>query len=61
MPSISPFLWFDSRAEEAARFYGGAFPNSRIVTNTRYSLSWQVNPPVLGEMLADPDRVRRQP
>ena len=34
MPSISrihPFLWFDSQAEEAARFYVSVFPNSRIV------------------------------
>ncbi len=34
MPSISkihPFLWFDGRAEEAARFYVSIFPNSRIV------------------------------
>lgn len=28
---IHPFLWFDGRAEEAARFYVSVFPNSRIV------------------------------
>src|SRR5262249_50067065 len=28
---ISPFLWFDSQAEEAANFYTGVFPNSKIV------------------------------
>ncbi|MDE2768109.1 MAG: VOC family protein [Chloroflexota bacterium] len=28
---IHPFLWFDGRAEEAARFYVSIFPNSRIV------------------------------
>ena len=28
---IHPFLWFDGRAEEAARFYLSIFPNSRIV------------------------------
>ncbi len=33
---ISPCLWFDSEAEEAARFYTGIFKNSRIVTTTRY-------------------------
>jgi predicted 3-demethylubiquinone-9 3-methyltransferase (glyoxalase superfamily) len=54
MPSISPFPWFDSGAEEAARFYVGPFPDPRIVTITRYGLSWQVNPPALGEMPADP-------
>src|SRR5437016_56578 len=33
---ISPCLWFDSEAEEAARFYTGIFKNSRIGTITRY-------------------------
>jgi predicted 3-demethylubiquinone-9 3-methyltransferase (glyoxalase superfamily) len=33
---ISPCLWFDNEAEEAARFYTGIFKNSRIVTITRY-------------------------
>jgi len=33
---ISPFLWFDSEAEPAARFYTGIFKNSRIGTITRY-------------------------
>ncbi|HSA61580.1 MAG TPA: VOC family protein [Nitrospiraceae bacterium] len=30
MNSITPFLWFDGRAEEAARFYTSIFKNSRI-------------------------------
>ena len=30
MNSITPFLWFDGRAEEAARFYTSIFNNSRI-------------------------------
>ena len=33
---ISPCLWFDSQAEEAANFYTSVFDNSRIVTITRY-------------------------
>ncbi len=33
---ITPCLWFDSEAEEAARFYIGIFQNSRIVATTRY-------------------------
>ena len=32
MSKISPFLWFDKEAEEAARFYVAIFPNSRIVS-----------------------------
>ena len=30
MPGITPFLWFDTEAEAAARFYVSVFPNSRI-------------------------------
>lgn len=33
---ITPCLWFDDQAEEAARFYVGIFPDSRIVNITRY-------------------------
>ncbi len=28
---ITPFLWFDSQAEEAARFYCSIFKNSKII------------------------------
>ncbi len=35
--SLVPCLWFDTHAEEAARFYTGIFKNSRIGTITRYS------------------------
>lgn len=30
MPKITPMLWFDDQAEQAARFYVSVFPNSRI-------------------------------
>ena len=30
MPNITPMLWFDDDAEEAATFYTSTFPNSRI-------------------------------
>jgi predicted 3-demethylubiquinone-9 3-methyltransferase (glyoxalase superfamily) len=33
---ISPCLWFDDQGEEAARFYTGIFPNSKIVNVSRY-------------------------
>ena len=36
MPKITPFLWFDTDGEEAAKFYTSVFPNSRIVEVTRY-------------------------
>ena len=34
--SISPFLWFNSEAEEAANLYVSLFPNSRITKVSRY-------------------------
>jgi predicted 3-demethylubiquinone-9 3-methyltransferase (glyoxalase superfamily) len=125
---ITPFLWFDTEAEEAANYYVSIFPNSKIISISRYGeagprpkgtvltvlfelqgqqfvalnggpqfkfteavslsvscetqeeidrywqrlseggqegpcgwlkdkygLSWQVNPPILGQMLSDPD------
>ena len=36
MQRITPNLWFDTQAEEAAAFYVSVFPNSRIVTVARY-------------------------
>ena len=37
MQKITPFLWFDNKAEEAARFYTSVFKNSRIVRTAYYS------------------------
>jgi predicted 3-demethylubiquinone-9 3-methyltransferase (glyoxalase superfamily) len=36
MQKISPFLWFDHQAEEAANFYVSVFENSRVVNVSRY-------------------------
>jgi predicted 3-demethylubiquinone-9 3-methyltransferase (glyoxalase superfamily) len=36
MQRIVPFLWFDGQAEEAMAFYTSVFPNSRVVSVTRY-------------------------
>jgi predicted 3-demethylubiquinone-9 3-methyltransferase (glyoxalase superfamily) len=33
---IAPCLWFDSQAEEAAKFYTGIFKNSKITQVSRY-------------------------
>ena len=35
MPKPYPCLWFDGQAEEAAAFYTGIFPNSRVDKLTR--------------------------
>ena len=34
---IIPNLWFDTEAEEAAKFYTSVFENSRIVNVTHYT------------------------
>jgi predicted 3-demethylubiquinone-9 3-methyltransferase (glyoxalase superfamily) len=34
--TISPFLWFDNQAEDAAKLYVSIFPNSRILGVSRY-------------------------
>ncbi len=34
---ITPFLWFDHQAEEAANFYTSVFPNSKVVKVVRYN------------------------
>ena len=36
MQKITPFLWFDSQAEEAANFYTSTFKNSKILNISRY-------------------------
>ncbi len=36
MQKVTPFLWFDREAEEAANFYVSIFKNSKIVNISRY-------------------------
>ena len=36
LSNITPCLWFDSQAEEAAQFYTSIFKNSRIRRMTHY-------------------------
>jgi len=36
MQKITPFLWFDTQAEEAAKFYCSVFKNSKIESTSRY-------------------------
>jgi predicted 3-demethylubiquinone-9 3-methyltransferase (glyoxalase superfamily) len=36
MQKITPFLWFDGNAEEAANFYTSIFKNSKILNIARY-------------------------
>jgi predicted 3-demethylubiquinone-9 3-methyltransferase (glyoxalase superfamily) len=36
MQKITPFLWFDNQAEEAAKFYVSVFKNSKILSVSRF-------------------------
>jgi predicted 3-demethylubiquinone-9 3-methyltransferase (glyoxalase superfamily) len=36
MQKITPFLWFDGKAEEAMNFYTSIFKNSKVVDVARY-------------------------
>jgi len=36
MQKITPFLWFDNNAEEAANFYVSVFKNSKVLNIARY-------------------------
>jgi predicted 3-demethylubiquinone-9 3-methyltransferase (glyoxalase superfamily) len=39
LQKITPFLWFDGRAEAAAKFYTAIFKDSQILRVTRYEAS----------------------
>ena len=36
MQKITPFLWFDGKAEEAMNFYVSIFKNSKVISVSRY-------------------------
>jgi len=42
MQKIVPFLWFDGKAEEAARFYVSIFKNSKILSANPMSVTFQL-------------------
>ena len=35
MPSITPFLWFDTQAEDAMNFYASVFKRSKVINVSR--------------------------
>ena len=41
MQKITPFLWFDGKAEEAMKFYVSIFKNSKILGMNRFQLDGQ--------------------
>jgi predicted 3-demethylubiquinone-9 3-methyltransferase (glyoxalase superfamily) len=46
MNKISPCLWFDSEAEEAAKFYVSIFKNSKILAISKYTTETPSDKPV---------------
>ena len=44
MTDVTPCLWFDHELEEAAEFYTGIFPNSRVGHMARYTDSGPGDP-----------------
>jgi predicted 3-demethylubiquinone-9 3-methyltransferase (glyoxalase superfamily) len=48
MPDITPFLWFDAGAEDAAAYYVSVFPNSKITQVTHYG---EVGPGPAGSVM----------
>lgn len=36
LQKITPFLWFDDQADEAMKYYTSVFPDSRIISVSRY-------------------------
>jgi len=42
MQRIVPFLWFDGKAEEAAKFYVSIFKNSKILSANPMSVTFQL-------------------
>ena len=43
MPQVTPFLWFDKQAEEAASLYVSLFPNSKITEKNPMTVSFELD------------------
>ncbi|HSX40441.1 MAG TPA: VOC family protein [Candidatus Saccharimonadales bacterium] len=53
MQKITPCLWFDSEAEDAAKFYVSVFPNSKILQVVPYLTETPSNKPVGSTLLVN--------
>jgi predicted 3-demethylubiquinone-9 3-methyltransferase (glyoxalase superfamily) len=51
MPHITPNLWFDGNALEAAEFYCSIFPNSSVTTVTRHPIDAPMGDAKVGDVL----------
>jgi predicted 3-demethylubiquinone-9 3-methyltransferase (glyoxalase superfamily) len=41
MQKVTPFLWFDNKAEEAAKFYVSIFKNAKLLSPTTFQIGGQ--------------------
>lgn len=53
MQKITPCLWFDSEAEEAAKFYTSLLPHSKISRTEKYNVDTPSNKPIGSVMTVD--------
>lgn len=53
MKQITPCLWFDNEAEEAAKFYTSIFPNSKILETVPFNVDTPSNKPIGSVMTVD--------
>ena len=58
MTKITPFLWFDANAEEAAAFYLSVFPESKKLHELRYT---EAGPGPAGDLLTMDLEIAGQP
>ena len=58
---ITPCLWFDNQAEEAARFYTGIFKNSKIGKISRYTEAREVHRQPAGKVMTVEFELNGQP
>lgn len=58
MRGITPSLWYDNQAEEAAKFYTSIFGNSRILSTNRYG---KAGPGPEGSVMTVSFELRGQP
>lgn len=53
MKPITPCLWFDNQAEEAANFYVSIFPESKILETVLYNVDTPSDKPIGSVMTVD--------
>jgi predicted 3-demethylubiquinone-9 3-methyltransferase (glyoxalase superfamily) len=42
MPTITPFLWFDNNAQDAAAFYASIFPDAKIISSNPMAVDFEL-------------------